>query len=80
MVKSRTRWRSGLALLVNDLSTQVQIPAQTGNKTGGILNVSAVLQIEWINIISLMSIVKTSRTSEHGKVSDSVAQWFSAVG
>ena len=67
-------------LLVNDLSTQVQSPAQMGTKTGGTLNVSAVLLIEWNHLISLMSIVKSSRTSEHGKVRDLVAQWLSAVG
>ena len=66
--------------MVNDLSTQVQIPLQTGNITGGNINVSAVLLIEWNNLISLMSFVKSSRTSERGKVRDLVAQWLSAVG
>ena len=65
---------------MNDLSTQVQIPAHTGKKTGGTLNVSAVLLIEWINIIYLMSMVKSSRTSHPGKIRDLVAQWLSAVG
>ena len=63
---------------MNDLLTQVQIPAHTGNKTGGTLNVSAVLLIEWINIIYLMSMVKSSRTSQPGKIRDLVAQWLSA--
>ena len=62
------------------MSTQVQIPAQTGNKTGGTLNVSAVRLIVWVYLISLISIVKSSRTSEHAKVRDLVAQWLSAVG
>ena len=65
---------------MNDLSAQVQTPAQMGKKTGGDLNVSAVLLIERIHLISLMSIVKSSRTSEHGKVGVLVAQWLSAVG
>ena len=64
---------------MKDPSTQVQIPAHTGNKTGGNLNVSTVLLIERNNLISLMSIVKSSRTSERGKVGDVVAQWLSAV-
>ena len=64
---------------MNDLSTQVQIPAHTGNKTRGALNVSAVL-MEWNNLISLMSIVKSSRTSQRGRVRDLVAQWLSTVG
>ena len=64
---------------MNDLSTQVQIPAQTGNKNGGTLIVCAVLLIDWNVIICLMSIVKSSRTSEHGKIGDAVAQWLSAV-
>ena len=59
---------------------QVQIPAQTGNKKGVTINVYAVLLIERKHLISLMSIVKSSRTSEHGKVGDLVAQWLSAVG
>ena len=66
--------------MVNDLSTQVQIPPETGNKTGGTRNVSAVLLIEFNHLISLMSIVKSSRTSEQEKVRDLVAQWLSAVG
>ena len=66
--------------MVNDLSTPVQIPAHTVNKTGGTLNISAVLLIECSHIISLMSIVKSSRTSEHGEVRDVVEQWVSAVG
>ena len=67
-------------LLVNDLSTLVQVPAQTGNKTLGSLIVSAVLLIESNHLISLMSIVKSSRTSEHGKVGGLMAHWLSAVG
>ena len=69
-------------LLVNDLSTQVQIPAQMGKKTGGTLNVSAVLLIERKHLISLTSNVKSSRTltSERVKVGDFVAQGVSAVG
>ena len=66
--------------MVKDLSTQVQIPAQKGNKNGVTLNVCAVLLIERIHIISLMPIVKSSRTSEHGNGMDLVAQWLSAVG
>ena len=56
------------------------MPALIGNKTGGMLNVSAVMLIQWNHLIPLMSIVKSSRTSEHGKVRDLVAQWLSAVG
>ena len=56
-----------LSAVVNDLSTQVQIPAQTGNKIGGPQNVSGVLLIECNHLISLMSIVKSSRTSERDK-------------
>ena len=63
-------------LLVNNLSTQVQIPAHTGKKTRGTPNVSP----DRINLISLMSIVKLSRTSEQVKVGDLLAQWLSAVG
>ena len=66
--------------MVNDQSTQVQIPAQTGNKSGGIINVSAVLLIESVYLISLMSFVKSSRTLERVKVRDVVAQWLSAGG
>ena len=62
------------------MATQVQIPAQTGNKTRCTLNVSDVLLIEWNHIISFMSIVKSSRTSEHVKHGVAVAQWLSAVG
>ena len=65
--------------MVNDLSTLVQVPAQTGNKTLGSLIVSAVLLIESNHLISLMSIVKSSRTSEHGIVRDLVAQWLSVL-
>ena len=64
---------------MNDLLTQVQIPPQTGNNMGGTLIVSAFLLIEWINIISLTSIVKSSRTSQPAKDMDLVAQWLSAV-
>ena len=66
--------------MVNDLATQVQIPAHAGNETGGILNESTVLLIERNHLSSLMSIVKSSRTSERGEVRDLVAQWLSAVG
>ena len=66
--------------MVNDLSTQVQIPAQTVNEIGFTLIVSDVLLIELMHLISLMSIVKSSRTSELDKVGDVVAQWLSAVG
>ena len=69
MVKSGAWWRSRYATLVNDLSTQVQIPAQTG-----------VLLIERYHLISLMSFVKSSRSSERDKVRDLLAQWLSAVG
>ena len=65
---------------MNDQSTQVQSPAHTGNKTGGTLNVSAVLLIEPEYLISLMSFVKSSRTSERVKVRDLVTQWLSAGG
>ena len=34
----------------------------------------------WKHIISLMSTVKSSRSSERGEVGDLVAQWLSAVG
>ena len=44
------------------------------------LNLSAVLLIECNHLISLMSIVKSSRSSEHVAVRDLVAQWLSAVG
>ena len=63
-----------------DLTTQVQIPAQMVNKTGSTLNLSAVLLIKLKHLISLASNVKSSRTSQHGKVGDLVAQWLSAVG
>ena len=66
--------------MVNDLAPQVQIPAHTVNKTGGTLTLSAVLLIECYHLISPMSIVKSSRTSEHVTVGDAVAQWLSAVG
>ena len=51
-----------------------------GNKTGDTLNVSAVLLIEQKNLISLVSHVKSSRTSERVKVGDLVALWLSAGG
>ena len=63
-----------------DLTTQVQIPAQMVNKTGSTLNVSAVLLIKQKHLISLASNVKSSRTSQRGKVGGLVAQWLSAVG
>ena len=62
--------------MVNDLSTPVQIPAQTRKKTRGTPNVSR----DRINLISLMSIVKSSRTSEQVKFRGLVAQWLGAVG
>ena len=65
---------------MDDLSTQVQIPAHMGNKTGGTLNLTAVLLTELQHLVSLMSIVKSSRTSERVKVRDLVVQWLSAVG
>ena len=61
------------------LSAQVQIPAHTGKKTGGSINVTAVLLIELKCLISPMSIVKSSITSQRVKFRDLVAQWFSAV-
>ena len=66
--------------MVNDLSTPVQFPAQKVNENGFTLNLSAVLLIESLHLISLMSIVKSSRTSERDEVGDVVAQWISAVG
>ena len=66
--------------MVNDLSTEVQIAAQTSSKTGGTLNVCAVLLIERKYFISLTSFVKSSRTSERVKVGVFVAQWLSAGG
>ena len=66
--------------MVNDLTTQVQILDQTVNKSVVTINVSAVLLIERIHLISRLSIVKSSRTSEYGKVRDLVAHWLSAVG
>ena len=48
--------------------------------TVGTLNVSPVLLIEWYHLISLMSLVKSSRTFEHGAGRDLVAQWLRAVG
>ena len=49
-------------------------------RLGFTLNVSAVLLIDWLHLIFLMSIVKSSRTSEHGNIGVLVAQWLSAVG
>ena len=66
--------------MVSDLTTQVQIPAQTGNKTGVTQTVYVVLLIKWKYLIALMSMVKSSRTSEHVEVRDLVVQWLSAVG
>ena len=53
--------------MVNDLSTLVQFPAQTVNKTRGTLNLFAVLLIVMYSLISLMSIKKTSRSSKREK-------------